>query len=81
VAPADLLGAAVRATAALAGRVAAGAVLWRDAGATAQALGRALLHPTILILLGAQFAVAAAALRALAGLATTQRRGVPHAVS
>ena len=82
VGPADLLGAAVEAATGLAGRLAAGVVAWRDAGATAQALARAIVHPAILILLVAQFAVASLALRALAGLSvTTQRRGVPHAVS
>jgi hypothetical protein len=79
-APSGLLGAAAQIAAAVAGRLAAGAALWQDAAETARALARALLHPAVLSLLAALFAVATLGLRALAVLATTQRRGLRHAV-
>jgi len=80
IAPSDLLSFAVDAVTALATRVAAGAALWQDAGSTARALGRALLHPAILVLIVTQFALASLALRALAALAAP-KRSFRHAVS
>jgi hypothetical protein len=80
LAPAQLLGAAAEAITAVAGRFAAGAALWQEAGLTAQALGRALLHPVVLALVFVQFAVVATGLKALTGLAGGTRRGLRHVV-
>jgi len=73
VEPGSVVSAFVRSLSAATARLAAGAALWQDAAAVGRALGRAVLYPRLPVLFVAQFVIAAAALRALAALASPKR--------
>lgn len=73
IGPAGVLHLLIDAATDLVVRVGHGLELWQTLATAARSLGAAALHPPVLLLLVLQLAIAAAALRALAGLAVPKR--------
>lgn len=73
IGPAGVLHLLVDSATDLAVRVGQGIEVWQTLASASRSLGEAALHPPVLVLLVLQLAIAAAALRALAGLAVPKR--------